>query len=796
VKQTKLSDWFNTAISFHRSGQLKSAEDLYREILRHQPNNASTLNMMGLLHFQKGQVQEGIQFIEKAISIDPLNPQFVNSLGQVFLKLGRQEKAKSHFQKAIELNPRFTAAHINLGKFYRKLGQIKSAKIHFEKVLELDPNNPSATNNLGIINQMMGNLDEAGKNFERLITLNPNLAEGYHNLGNIKQLKGKIKEAVDHHLKALKVNPQYIPAYISLGNNYQTQQQLKQAEKYFRKAIQLDKKHIVAIFSLGMLLKQQGRYNDAIMCFREILKIKPKDISALNNLGGSLQLAGKIQESITYFNKILELEPDHPEANYNLAYHLESQNELLEAKKHYEKALAANPPFATQIYFYLSGLLMKLADWSDYPERVNDLIERATNYIEDPNVNYHLPPLTLNVFPIPDHLRAGVVRKKAKMTSLPLQEIKNNLNFVHKIDQSEKLRIGYVSPDFRTHSVGALINEMFQYHNRNRYEIFAFSLVPAHDQITETIQQGVDHYQDISNLSTERAAKAIHDKGIHILIDLAGYTTYSRTNIFALEPAPVQAHYLGYLDTMGADFLPYIIADNFVLNEKNTREFTETVITLPHAFVTSFMEISNKPFKRKDFGLKQNQFVYCCFNTSQKISPEVFDVWMDILKAVPHGILWLFDNNSETVVHNLTREAKNRGITQDRLLFSGKLPYLEYLARYRCADLFLDTFTYNAGATAIGALKAGLPLLTCPGTTYMSRMGGSICQAAGLPEMVCKDRDEYRDRAIHLAQNPGELQAIKEKLSKNLDTVPLFDTKGFVSSLEKGFEKMWEKYLT
>lgn len=338
-----------------------------------------------------------------------------------------------------------------------------------------------------------------------------------------------------------------------------------------------------------------------------------------------------------------------------------------------------------------------------------------------------------------------------------------------------------------------LVQQMFQHHSRDEFEIYAYSLKNVPDQTQERIKAGCDAFVDISQLSTQKAAKYIHADGIHILIDLAGYTNHSRPGIFALKVAPIQLQYLSYSDTMGADFIPYLLADSVAIPSHLAHHYTEEIIYLPHAFVASRMEISPQEMLRSQFGLPSDGVVFCCFNAHYKIEPVVFEIWMRILKRVSGSVLWLCEGNSSTM-NNLRQEAQKRGIKAERLIFAPHLPLPDYLARYKLADLFLDTLTYNAGSTAICALWGGVPVLTRPGTTYASRQGASISTAIGLEEMICDSNEAYEELAVYLATHKKELAMIRQKLAENRYTMPLFDTPQFVQELEGAFHRMWTQY--
>jgi predicted O-linked N-acetylglucosamine transferase (SPINDLY family) len=359
-------------------------------------------------------------------------------------------------------------------------------------------------------------------------------------------------------------------------------------------------------------------------------------------------------------------------------------------------------------------------------------------------------------------------------------------------DKPQRVKIGYISPDFRQHAVGLLIKDMFAYHDRDNFEVFAYSLVDVDDHVSQQIRHDCEHFIDVSKLSTQQAAQQVYDDGIDILIDLGGYTTYTRPEILALQPAPIQTSYLGYIDTMGADFIQHFIADDITVPAELAQDYTENILHLPGCFMPAAeMQIAERIFTRSECGLPEEATVFCSFNHPYKIDPQVFTAWMEILGKLPDSVLWLYAGSNSRVEHNLRQQAEQHNIDAHRLVFAEHLPPAEHLARLQLADLFLDTFIYNGGATTIGALSAGLPVLTLPGKTALARMGASIVSAAGLPELVCQDRDDYVSRAIALADDQPALRAHAQVLlSKMTQQSGLWDTAVLVHHLETAYQQL------
>ena len=359
------------------------------------------------------------------------------------------------------------------------------------------------------------------------------------------------------------------------------------------------------------------------------------------------------------------------------------------------------------------------------------------------------------------------------------------------------MRLGYFSPDFRNHAVAYLTAELFETHDRDRFEVIAFSFGPeGEDEMRRRMRAAFDRFHDVGGLGDREVAALSRELRIDIAIDLAGHTQHSRTGIFAFRAAPIQVVYAGYLGTLGAPYMDYAIADPTIVPPASREFHAEKIAYLPaYQANDSRRAIASRRLERDELGLPQAGFVFCCFNGSYKIVPATFDRWMRILRQVAHSVLLLYVG-SDAARSNLMEEAKRRGVDPSRLVFADALPREEYLARFRSADLFLDTLPYNAGTVASDALWAGLPVLTLMGESLASRIAASVLDAIGLPELVTRSPGEYEARAIELATNPAKLAELKARLERNRATTPLFDTRSFTRNLEAAYLEMYERHLT
>jgi predicted O-linked N-acetylglucosamine transferase (SPINDLY family) len=430
---------------------------------------------------------------------------------------------------------------------------------------------------------------------------------------------------------------------------------------------------------------------------------------------------------------------------------------------------------------------MKICDWSNLAHAIDDLSKKV---MANEKVTTPFMLLAMND-------DASLNRKSSEIYTQFKHPLNPSLGPIPKHAKKEIIRIAYFSPDFQNHPVSILSSQLFEIHDRERFEVFAFSLrkAPVGDEMCLRLKKGFDRFIDVDSMSDLEIAQLARELGVDIAIDLAGLTQYSRTGIFSYRAAPIQVNYLGYCGTLGADYIDYIIADKTLIPSDSQSCYLERVVYLPNSYQVNDRKrlISDRQFTRQELGLPENGFIYCCFNNNYKILPATFDGWMRILKAVEGSVLWLFQDNP-WVVDNLKSEALNHGVEANRLVFAERMPPSEHLARHRLADLFLDTYPCNAGTTASDALWAGLPVLTLMGGSFVSRMAASLLNAIGLPELITSTQEEYEVLAIELATNPHKLADIKLKLAKNRLTTPLFDTPLFTKNLEVAYSKMYERY--
>ena len=534
------------------------------------------------------------------------------------------------------------------------------------------------------------------------------------------------------------------------------------------------------------MLRDLKRWNEALASYDKALTIAPNDLETLTNRGNVLQELKQFDEALTCYNRALDINPDYENALYHRGVALQELKRWHEALASYERVLSINPEHEFLFGIWMS-LKMKMCDWDNFELHLKQLVESIEQGKRVANP-FFVQSVSLSATLQKKAASCYVQAKYPKAVLLPPIE-----KYIH-----QKIRIGYFSSDFRHHAVAYLTAELFELHDKSRFEIIAFSFSPtaAKDDMRLRLEAAFDQFIDVSQQSDEQVVRLARQLEIDIAIDLNGITQHARTGLFAMRVAPVQVNYLGYSGTMGAEYMDYLLADSVLIPEEYQPCYTEKIVYLPNSYMVndSTRAISDKPFSRREFGLPEQGFVFCCFNQAYKISPAVFSIWMRVLNQVEGSVLWLSESSTDTV-NNLQREAGKRGIAANRLIFAKRLPLLaDHLARHRLADLFVDTLPYNAHTTSSDALWSGLPVITCTGEAFASRVAASLLNAIGLPELITHNEEDYEALAHKLATHPEQMAAIKQKLTDNRLTYPLFNTTLYTRHIEAAYQAIYDRY--
>ncbi len=783
---SNLDAWMNYGKSFGNIGQFEDALICYDKVLSLKPDYAEAWSNKGVMHHELKQYQNALSNYDKALSLKPDYAEAWSNKGAALNELKRYEEALDHYDKALSLKPDYAEAWSNKGTALNELKRYEEALDYYDKALSLKPDYAEAWANKGVALNELKRYEEALDHYDKALSLKPDYAEAWSNKGTALNELKRYEEALDHYDKALSLKPDYAEAWANKGMTLFKIKRYEEALVYSDKALSLDSDCARAWANKGVTLQELRYFEDALACHDKVLSLKPDHAEAWANKAGTLNELHRYEEAINYHDKALSLKPDYAEAWANKAGALNELKRYEEALTHYEKALSLNPDIE-RIFGDLVYCGLKMASWTSFKDYVcklrNDLLVRKK--IASPFVTLSL---------IDD---AYLHKNCAEIYALDRHPFNDVLGFSFRYPASKKIRIGYFSADFKNHPVSVLTAELFELHDRDKFEIIAFSFgVDDKSPIRLRLSKAFDQFIDVSKMSDLEIAKLSRDLRIDIAVDLAGHTANNRMGIFSYRVAPVQVNWLGYPGTIGVDYFDYILADKIVIPTESQKFYSEKVVYLPHTYMVDDTKriVSSRVFTRKECGLPENAFIFCCFNNHHKFNPHVLDGWARILLAVKNSVIWLSENN-KSFTANIVKEFKERGIDSKRVFFAKKLNLMEdYLARYNLADLFLDTYPYNAHTTAIDSLKGGVPLVTLMGQSFASRVAASLLNAIDLPMLATSTQEEYESLAIRLATNPQSLLDIKLKLIDNRLTKPLFNTSLFVKGIEMSYIKMHQRY--
>lgn len=633
-----------------------------------------------------------------------------------------------------------------------RAGDIAQAESLYELVLQADNGQFEALHLLGIIEGQRGNFAAGLRRISAALRIRPDSAAALVNLGRMQSELGDDAGALAAFDKALALNPRSARAHSALSNTLRRQHRLPEALAHCDAAVAIAPDYAGAWTNRGCVLFKLNRLEEALASFDHALAIKPGRAGAWFWRGSVLSMLGRRQEAYAAFAKAYEIKPD-------FAY---VEGDRLHAKMH-------------------------LCDWVNLQAECAHLAAGVRQGARRSNP-FHM--LTASAS-LADQRKCAEIWT-AHVCRASAQPLWRGERYQH-----ERIRLAYVSTDFRDHPVSVLAAGMFEAHDRSRFETTAVSLGPPLDvEMQRRLRRAFDHFLDVSTLSSPDIAKIVHAREIDIAVDLNGYTTGARTALFALRPAPIQVSYLGYPGTMAASYIDYLIADRTVAPADHADFYSERIAWLPDTFMAADAGrvIAERIPTRAECALPDGAFVFSCFNQSYKIAPSMFHIWMRLLQAVEHGVLWLSDLNAVAKA-NLRAEAERCGIAPERVIFAARIPSTaDHLARQRQADLFLDTLPYNAHTTASDALWAGLPVLTCPGSTFAGRVAASLLNAVGLPELVTASLEDYEALALKIAREPALCASLKDRLVRNRGTFPLFDTGRFTRNIEAAYTMMWQLY--
>jgi predicted O-linked N-acetylglucosamine transferase (SPINDLY family) len=730
------------AVALLRQGQSGRAETLLRALMQQPAARFDAVHLLGLVHLQRKDTAAALGFFEQALQLRPDAAPLLNNLGIALRELGRPQEALAHYERALQLQPDYVEALVNRGNTLRTLGQPEAALDSYARALQLQPTHPQALNNRALALRTLGQWDDALASARAAST----------------------------------AKPDYLEALMTQGLLLQDLKQPGDALAVYERVLALAPHHAEALNAQGSALEDLQRPGDALAAYDQALRHAPDLPDALANRASALEALHRMDEAVQAYDQAIAAQPQRAALLANAAELLARLGRHAEAVQRYRAALVADPALP-----YAAGALlhsrMQQCDWADVEADVHTL-EQAVAAGERVVTPFHF--LGLSDQPAL-HKRCAEVYAHDQHPPRPALAVPRAAPL-----PDGRLRLAYLSADLHDHATAHLMADVFDAHDRSRFELWAFSIGPeTGDAMQQRLKGAFDHFVDARLLSDQAVAERMARAGIDILIDLKGYTRDSRPDILAWRPAPLQINYLGYPGTLGAPYIDAVLADDVLAPPGDEAHYTERVVRLPGTYqANNALHAPALPTPtRADAGLPDAGVVFCCFNNAWKITPPVFHAWMQILQAVPGSVLWLLQDH-DAAAANLRREAEARGVAPDRLIFAPRAKHDEHLARLPLADLVLDTLPYGAHTTASDALRCGVPVLTCRGNAFAARVGASLLTALGLPELIAPDLPSYAARAVELANDPAQMQTLRQKLAAQLTASSVFAPAQFTAGYE------------
>jgi len=780
----------NVATLLVQRGQIEEAIDSLREALRLKPDYVRALTNLGSALTRSGTPLEALAPLKKALELAPKHAPALMNLAEALTAQGRPDEAIAVLRGAVAGARDFIPAYLGLGRLLLDRNE-PAAAVEVLRVATSRP--PGAEEAYDLLAQALvrcNDLPSAADLLER----SPGCPTAHTAAGYLKLNQRQLHAAREHFDAALNNRPNDPAALKGRGIVFAEAQQHPKAIACYRAALTHAPNDHELYHDLGFSLGADGQPTEALEAYDRALSLEPKLVHSWNNRGNVLRGLGRIEEAARSYEQAVQLDGASADGWHNIATLLSLGRRFAEALEAYDKVTRLNPD-----YPYLTGntlaVAMSVCDWGHYSERVEKILAGV-----DQGKRITAPGTLILVCedsePLLKAARVWIADRfpqaRAPLCRVPLPQAS-----VHVSPRDRRIRLGYMSADFREHPVASSIVKVLESHDRERFEIIGVSLAldPTASEMRLRLERACHRFVDVSKCSDFEAAKTIRSLEVDILIDLMGHTDGGRTGVLAFRPAPVQVNFLGYPATSGAGYLDYIVADRVVVPDGSEYGYSEKIVRLPGCCLPNglaHLERATVP-TRADAGLPEHAVVFCVFNNPSKITPAVFDVWMRLLLKVPGSVLWLTPRGAGSAA-NLVKNAESRGVEGERLVFAGRVPRIEdHLARLTLADIFLDTLPYNAHTTGSDALWAGVPVVTCLGKAFAGRVGASMLTTIGMPELIANSLEEYEALALRLATDSGLRGATKTKLRRNAGAHDLFDTVKFTRSLENAYERMWQR---
>jgi predicted O-linked N-acetylglucosamine transferase (SPINDLY family) len=758
MESRTVAELMTQAMAAQERQELATAEAGFRQVLAAMPTHALAWERLGVVAMQAGQATAAEAYLRQAVRLAPQSASAHTNLALVLADRSQPVEALAAARRAAELAPAVAAYHFNLGALNEKYNQWLASRDAYLQAVRMNPKFFEAWFNLSGVQRRLADPVAACAAVEQAMGCQPT------SLGAILQYAEILEELGDHDRaqqaweQAIQLDPANPEPWLSRARGLQARGELAASQAYLRRGLELDPHHREALFLWGRNQRQGHAWTEAVQTFRSLLA----------------------------------RHPHHAAAHVQLAGALKSLQQLDEALEHYRLAEALQPGICR---LELVHLMQHIGLW----EGLDELVEQVVQHAMSPTVGQpSVPPFTLMCLPLAttgqQQLRCAQhwsVQCMARQGG-PAEKFQSEV----KVRSQERIRLGYLSGDFYSHATAWLITELIEAHDRTRFEVFAYSYGPDDQSPTRLrLGQAFDHFRELRELAPATAAATIRGDGIDVLIDLKGYTYGARPEILVARPAPVQVQYLGYPGTMGAPFIDYVLADKYVIPPEQRVNFSECVVYLPGCYQANArsLVVPDVPRARSEYHLPEDAFVFASFNNSYKLTRPMWDTWLRLLHRVPKSVLWLLESNA-CLTRRWFQEAEQRGLDRRRIIPAPIVPVGEHLSRHAVVDLFLDSFPVNAHTTASDALRMGVPLVTLSGSTFISRVAGSLLHHLGMDELITTQLADYESLAYRLAVDRERLAALRRKLRQALASTSLFDSRVMAGNIERAVEQMWRQH--
>ena len=781
----------NLANALYKTGNLDLAAAHYRSAIHLKPSFTDSYNNLATLLVQKGQVAQAIQCYQLALNINPSLYVVSSNLGDLWRSLGTPQGrrlAECCYLQAVRCEQTYAPAWVGLAELWKEEREFERAIACYEQILEFQPGSAETYSGLGLCYSELKDLGEAERCYLRAVGVYGQNAVALANLAGVYYEQGKLESAIQTYKEAIKIDPNFAEVYNNLSNAFREAGFLEEAVSCYTTCIRIQcglppgsniyralpplfdaravQRLCVVYNNLGGVLKIQGRMQEAIACFQQVRTLQPNSAEAHTNLASAYKDCGKHDYAIVEYRQALNLRADLPDAFANYVHSMQC-----------------------------------ICDWTHRQELFVGL-EKQVRMSLGSGVLPPVQPFHAMAYPFGEDLALEISKAHARHCQMMAGALGvGDLGHPERrpLAKGERLRVGYVSSDFGNHPLSHLMGSVFGMHDRTKYEVFCYALSPDdRSEWRKKISLEAEHFVDVSGLSAADTARRMSRDGIHIAVNLNGYTKGAKNEIFALRPAPVQCSYMGFPASTGADYLPYLITDKVVAPRELRHCYSEKLALMPDCYFANdykqaHMDVARREGMptRAEVGLPEDKIVFSCSNQLYKYDPETFATWCRILKRVPDSVLWLLRFPPEGEA-NIRAEAAKLGVPDDRIVFTNVVQKDLHIKRSGLADVFLDTPLCNAHTTGCDVLWSGCPIVTLPLSRMASRVAASLVCCAGCPELVAKDQGDYEEIACRLALDEGYRRRIVQRLEAGRMTSPLFDTERWVRNFEKVFSKMWE----